>query len=277
MLNKSEEIISLRPIGEKNAIEEVVFTLHIADGFQVENPEKYIKDPSETLINDFPKYDSVTRHGFRFSNHSSEKMPSKVIGLTFEKYKPDGRLEQRLRGENVEASDGDTSWLAVNILDYDRWAIESKKAYGWLNEILKEQGDIPIAGITLQYIDTMYWESNTSFSFKDIFKPESIYLPDKINENAKKWTSRISYEEQYLDSTDTVNSEVSVSVGLDMNNGYKRIRIQNPLTISYDECVTLNEIISAKIKADFQYLHDENKKITKNLIADNVCKLIGLV
>lgn len=273
-VEKADSLEHLRPVAEKNAIQEVVFTLLLSDDTPLAEPEKFQDLHKGDLKETFPKFDTVTLQAWKINNNAVEASEAEIVGFSFEQYKPDGTLRYRLRSDKSKKDEGRPSWVGVNILEYERWSKESQKAYEWLQEILKIQDDLKIQGIVLHYVDALFWENDKKFPFSKIFQKGSMYLPAKIDDKAEKWSSKMAYEEEK--GTDITRSELSVSVTKNIQNGYRKIRIDNLLTLLYETPVNMKDELYQKIRNDFDTLHNENKDIMKNILEVGVCKLIGL-
>lgn len=274
MTNQSK-ISALRPIAKKNAIQEVVFTLLLSDKIQLKPAENFSKLHEGDFKHTFPKFDTITLQGWRFNHNEAVMDNPEVIGFTFESYNPSsGALTKRLRGERQDDVNS-PAWVAVNILEYDRWDGESEKAYNWLSKFLEVQDDVEVLGVSLHYIDALFWESATKLPFDGIFNPNSIYLPAKIDNNAEKWSSKIAYEEK--SENKKLQNELNVALAINSQNGFQKVSISNPLTYRYNSPISMKQHLNTIIKADFQALHDMNKSILKNILQNEVLSLIGMV
>jgi uncharacterized protein (TIGR04255 family) len=265
----------LKPFSEKNAIEEVVFMLYFDNRTPISKPPQYKKLHEGDFQKDFPKFETLALNSFTL-NQFGVQSKSNILenGFTFEQYKPNGGLLYRMRGELGLPEQGEGSWIAINILDYESWTIESDRAYRWLNKILDVEDQIDVKAISLHYIDTFIWESETKLPFNEIFNADSEYKPKKINDEALRWQSSMSYDEVLEDNS--LTTQLKISMDHNIVNQFKRIRIENPLKIDYKTSIEFKSSLPEKIIEDFKYLHDKNKKVMKDILTKEVCKKIDM-
>ncbi len=267
---------NLQPIAGKHAIQEVVFTLHLDKGTPLEKSDVFKSIHKGKFKKDFPKFAMLFQKSFHFKDDMPQVSNTVEGGFSFEQYFQDGRLRYRVRAQKSGNEDGENSWIAVNILDYDRWKPASGMAYDWLRKVAVKQKGLNAAAITLQYIDILNWNDDGMLPYDAIFNTGTIYLPPKFSGNAAKWHASFAYEEK-RDNYNKTN-KLSVTTVPNAKLG-SRIVIDNPLTIVFEKPVNINKGLAARtgeLVESFQGLHDQNKQILKDVLSKEVCSIIGL-
>ncbi|MBL6948730.1 MAG: hypothetical protein ISR51_08640, partial [Rhodospirillales bacterium] len=141
----------LRPVAGPHAIQEVVFNVFIAKDTPIEEPASFESLHSGRLKTEFPRFQRIETSVATMNLDAKETQLSSpvCVGFTFEKYRENGELIQRLRGETRP----DQTMVFVNLLEYSSWAKVSEKSLRWLRKVANHQKNIMFDGVGLHYID----------------------------------------------------------------------------------------------------------------------------
>jgi uncharacterized protein (TIGR04255 family) len=269
----SDQLEHLRPAGGKHAIEEVVFEINLA----TEPPlqvQKYESILSDLLKDDLPKFENKILTGIHVTDDTVRKEEPELTGFALHSFKKDGSVQFRLH--SMKGPPEGQSWVAINILEYSRWNKIKPKALRWLEAILEVQEDLVANGITLNYIDRFYWDSEDPFPADDVFQfKESNYVPTALQDNQIGWSSRLSFahKEDGFTQTDTV----AVAHEFNQVHNFSRATVSMPLRVVFNEARTYAELFSeGSVNELFDKLHNDNKRILADILKPEIQDMIEL-
>jgi uncharacterized protein (TIGR04255 family) len=105
-----------------------------------------------------------------------------VAGVVFDRVRPDGTLEWRVRADDRA--------IFVNCLDYTRWreVWARSRAYLFQARALLSAPDNPIVSILLQYVDVFEWQGDVAaYTLADLLRRESPYVPPSLWDKGPLW------------------------------------------------------------------------------------------
>ena len=272
----------LRPHSGKHAILEAVITLQLSQESPLLPAEDFRALHKGAFKREFPKFEIV--RGMEFGLTSGEPVTIQqgelpTIGFGFCSYKSDGSLLQRIRYEKSQAH-----WIAVNFLEYSRWEPCRKRALDWLSGVAKKikqvtpKEGVKVSGLSVHYIDHLHWETDAPPPLKEIFNPNSKFLPARLREDVYDWQSRVAYKRKKNSLMHT--DSVSVLAQVNPQTKHRRFIIDIPLSVTLAEPVAIGEFLADPGKQGFaalsNSLHSDNKLYMKDILMLKVRRMIGL-
>lgn len=268
--------MGFRPLGDRHAIQEVVFILTFARPLNALEIEKFASS-HDLWKAELPK--SLRPEVFQvFLGPTGPEgippppPPTSISPVIFQSFRRDGTLEWQMQANQ--------NWLAVNCLSYSRWDAISKQAISLLVKGLAsfQTDELPILGMTLQYIDTFVWEGDlNTYSCSSLLNQNSKLLPSAFHPDGPVWhfhsggydlsgiaeTGRRLMRRIHIDSLIEGPSSVT--------------RMDISLTSDFlTKAGELQAITIDKIYAEMNWLHDENKKLLAEIISNDMQQRIAL-
>lgn len=256
-------------IKKNNSIKEATITLFLANKlFKPERFKELIND--ESLSGFFQQHQPISEITFKFGNLTENtKSETNIVNDTgFKLLKFDhGVISFVTQGVN----EAGRTFFSFHDLNYSRW-VNFKNNYGKILEaLLRIQSDTFINGVSLHYVDEFVWSSEEEFDLSKIMKAEE-FLPQNF----------IKIRGGHLSNTrqcETINNlklfdrlEVLVDPSIE-----KLVTISHNQTVLLDNVIELKSIETKGILDNLlNELHENNKKLLRGVLLDNVKKLIKL-
>lgn len=268
--------MGFRPLGERHAIQEVVFILNFARPFDVSEMDRF-HNSHESWKAELPK--SVRPEVFQVflgsggpNGMPAPPPPASIASSIFQSFRRDGALEWQMQANQ--------NWLAVNCLSYSRWDAVSKQALSLLERGIGafQCNDLPIVSITLQYIDAFVWEGAFSgYDTDHLLNPDSKLLPNESRTRVPAW----HYHSGVFDMSEMENSGRRlmrrIHIDSQIQGQTSGTRMDISLTSDFlDATGGLKNIAADKIKPELEWLHGENKKLLSDIISKDMQKRISL-
>ena len=263
------------PISGQHAIQEVVFIVHFDRPLGGEELDR-IFELREVLANDLPKAERAPFFQFAIGSNGpgGQVMPTPFAAapVSIQSFKRDGSLDWRLHA----AAD----FIAVNCLSYSRWELVYVQARKYLSAAVATltEAEINIKSIVLQYIDAFRFEGSLDeYSVFDLIKKESGYLPAAFSPNSHFWHVHVG---QYETLDTRVGGSLLNRVHLDSveSAGLMEAKIDSTHQYFLDESVLRKPSDFEALQEElFAKLHLKNKSTLKEILTDDVQKLIGIV
>lgn len=200
-------------------------------------------------------------------------IPLPPSGVTFDRVKPDGSLDWRLRA--------DDAGITVNCLSYTTWP----EIYGRARELLSQacevavRSDNSIRETFLQYIDVFEWEGEKqAYDLAELLRADSPYVPPSIRQRGPLW-----HLHQGFFRTEGLPSpgrllERNHADGYQDQSGAALVKIDEYLSLHHLAPLAPSVLFGPRGSADtlFGYLHDLNKDILRHYLTDKMQARIGL-
>ena len=268
--------MGFRPLGDRHAIQEVVFILNFARPIDGQEMDRFFES-HERWKADLPKAERPQFIqlfiGAGVPNRIPPPVPPTAIApAVFQSFRRDGTLEWQMQANQ--------NWLAVNCLSYTRWDAVSKQACGLLTRALDsfQSDNLPIVATTLQYIDTFLWEGDLSkYDCGQLLNRNSKLLPKEFSPYGPAWhfhsgafdlgegaeTGRRLMRRVHIDSQ--IEGETSTT------------RMDISLTSDFlDGAGGLKSMSFADSSTELESLHIDNKNILSEIISSDMQNRIAL-
>lgn len=179
-------------------------------------------------------------------------------------------IDFSLRGNSISAV----------VHQYTRWHLiwaEVRKLFERVTPLVVAAQARPVRSIALQYIDKFTWrEEGVQFPIKDVLRSPSVHFAPVILEKTAPWHSNIGCETECSDEWAGKRLD-NLNMSLAMENGYPALTI---FTIyRYFSRVSAKgpaNFVTADMPRLFEEAHSENKKVLREVLADDVCEKINL-
>jgi uncharacterized protein (TIGR04255 family) len=269
--------MGFRPLGERHAIQEVVFILNFARPIDASEMGRFFES-HDLWKAELPK--SVRPNVFQVflgpegvnGAPPPPPPPATIAPVIFQSFRRDGALEWQMQANQ--------NWLAVNCLSYSRWDAVSKQALNLLDSGVKsfQSESLPVVSVTLQYIDTFVWEGSLSdYDSKGLLNPKSKMLPREFNPDGPAW----HFHSGAFDLSETKDSRRRLMRRIHIDS-----QVEGPTSVSrldisltsdfLDDVGRLKSIASEEITSEMEWLHEENKKLLSGIISEDMQKRIAL-
>lgn len=262
-----------RPIGERHAIEEVVFMVGFKRNFSATEIERVVEQHA-LWKSDLPKLLRPQMIQVIFDadqNQEAEPSPP-IMPAAFQSFKRDGSVDWQLKIED--------NVIAVNCLSYSRWDAISHQAKTLLEKVLGlilDEGN-SLQNVTLQYIDSFIWSGDlTGYNVDALFNRESGFFPNNFKPIGPLWHFHQG-EFEYFEG-DPVPKRILDRIHLDATQaaGEAKVRIDTTLRSDFNGGVeaTLDKVREVT-QSTLNLLHSRNKVVLERLICDEMQQQISL-
>ena len=268
--------MGFRPLGDRHAIQEVVFILNFARPIDASEMDRFFES-HELWKAELPK--SVRPNVFQVflgpegaNGAPPPPPPATIAPAIFQSFRRDGALEWQMQANQ--------NWLAVNCLFYSRWDAVSKQALNLLDrglQSLQSEG-LSVVSVTLQYIDTFVWEGSLlDYDSKGLLNPNSRMLPKEFNPDGPAW----HFHSGAFDLSETKNSRRRlmrrIHIDSQVEGATSVSRLDISLTSDFlDGVGGLKPIAFDEITSEMEWLHEENKKLLSEIISEDMQHRIAL-
>lgn len=256
--------------GRENSIKEAVISLFLSS--PIIQPARFGEILNDQNIpgffQSFERVDQVS-----FSVESVEgKLTNKennINNIGFKLLKFDkGQPEFVLQGIN----EGKRNFFSFHDLNYSRWANFIENYSNLLKAIQRIQGEIFLAGISLQYVDEFIWVEEGKIDLSKIMEAKD-YLPQNF----------IKIKSGHLINTREIESQNDIRC-FDRIEVLLSSDIAKTVTISHNQNIHFKNLINLKeedtrnsIINELQVLHNQNKAFLKDVLLGEVKTLIRLI
>ena len=199
---------------------------------------------------------------------------SPVLGVSFERIKPDGEPAWRLRCEGHS--------LFVNCLEYTRWKDVWDTASGYMRGVFEAVGaeDMSVEGVFLQYINVFDWVAcPKEYDIIQLLDVDSEYFPGAIKNYDAAWhLHQGSFVPVSFPMFGNILQKIHFDALREDKAGQPAIRLDTFLRFDFNDCVSAGVFLeeNSQLEEVFGDLHRRNKRLLQNLLTGSVCKNIGL-
>jgi len=248
-----------KPIGERHAIQEVVFIVGFARNFTPVEVERVVAN--HTLWkSDLPKLERMNLFQIAIGDVPPDHAPAPRPAV-FKSFKRDGSVDWQLQVRD--------SWLAVNCLSYSRWDAVSHQAKSLLEKVLGLVIDEnnPLTHVSLQYIDTFVWDGDAQeYDIDLLVNRSSGFYADGFRPASKSWHyHQGEFEFPVAEPTHRILKRIHLDA-TDDEAGTK-VKIDTVLRTDFMNNVTPTiEGVRGLVDRTLEGLHIKNKTILATLI-----------
>jgi len=263
--------MSFRPIGERHAIQEVVFILGFARDFSPEELNRVIEHHS-LWKSDLPKLERMNVPQIALGDQPPDHAPQPLAEpAIFKSFKRDGSVDWQLQVRD--------SWLAVNCLSYSRWDAVSRQAKSLLEKVLGlviDESNL-LSHISLQYIDTFVWDGDAQeYDIDLLVNRNSGFYADCFRPASKSWHYHQG-EFEFPEGEPTHRILKRIHLDATEDEAGAKVKIDTVLRTDFKNGVLPTiEGVRGLVDRTFNDLHAKNKIILATLINQDAQDKISL-
>jgi len=197
-----------------------------------------------------------------------------VSGVSFERIKPDGNVEWRLRADERR--------FVVNCLNYESWSTIWPRARGYLADACQIAlgSDNSITGLLLQYIDVFEWTSNpANYRLDALLSRGSPFVPESLWDKGPRWHLHEGwYRQDNLPVAGRLLERLHINGVLD-NLGRPTVKMDAYLALELEKAqssATFFGNSAPEIDRLFDELHDLQKGLMRGYLTKEMAQRIGL-
>jgi uncharacterized protein (TIGR04255 family) len=260
-----------KPIGERHAIQEVVFIVGFSRDFTPNELERVVANHS-LWKSDLPKLERMNVIQIAFGDQPPDQAPPPVAGpAVFKSFKRDGSVDWQLQVRD--------SWVAVNCLSYSRWDAVSRQAKSLLEKVLEfviDESNL-LSHISLQYIDTFVWDGDAQeYDIDLLVNRSSGFYADGFRPASKSWHYHQG-EFEFPDAEPTHRILKRIHLDATEDKAGAKVKIDTLLRTDFENGVfpTIDGI-RGLVDQTLSDLHAKNKIILATLINQDTQDKISL-
>lgn len=265
--------MTFEPKSKDHAIVEVVFGVQLARPLAPDEMEALAK-AHDRWRDDLPKLGRLPVFQISIGDAPGGLIPQPVQGVSFERVKPDGNLDWRLRA--------DSTALFVNCLSYDGWENVWPKTARFFKDACEVAlaSDNAVQGLILQYLDVFEWvNAADKYAVDALLSRDSQYLPGSLWNQGPFWHLHQGW---YRSGNLPVNGRILERIHLDAvvdETGQPTVKMDTFLNLELGPDAHITDpfgVASKHTDKLFNYLHDLNKDLVRAYINKDMAKRIGL-
>jgi uncharacterized protein (TIGR04255 family) len=249
-----------KPIGERHAIQEVVFIVGFVRNFTPDELEHIVAKHS-LWKSDLPKLERMNLIQIAFGDIPPDRAPPVAGPAVFKSFKRDGSVDWQLQVRD--------SWIAVNCLSYSRWDAVSRQAKSLLEKVLGlviDESNL-LSHISLQYIDTFVWDGGAEeYDIDLLVNRSSGFYADGFQPASRSWHYHQG-EFEFPDAEPTHRILKRIHLDATEDEAGAKVKIDTVLRTDFTNGVlpTLDGV-RGLVDRTLNDLHSKNKAILATLI-----------
>ena len=267
--------MAFAPIGERHAIAEIVFDVHVDPAINPEGRRK-LKDAHDDWRVLLPKLAELPDSVPSVSAPPTPLAVPAITPLKFLRFKADGSVDWRLL-----IRDGN---IVVNCLSYTRWAHiwrQARSLFSSVSQVLPDPTHIK--SISLQYINLFHWDGvNEEYDVRSLISDESPYIPDCVVDLGPIWHVHQGW---YIPTTNTTEKSILEHMNIDASrddNGRYFVKFESLHQVEFNGDVGLPQLKQSfseqptEMDRSFDRLHDLAKESLGNYLTSGIQQGIDL-
>ncbi|MEE9925824.1 MAG: TIGR04255 family protein [Brucella anthropi] len=272
MLVEVGEAVSFVPRSGEHALTEVVFGVTFSRLLNQTEIEAVVAS-HDVWKQKLPRMSRIAAVEFAFGEVPPTDMPQhRSAGVIFDRYKPDGTLDLRLRV--------DETGLFVNCLTYTRWAEVWREAFDLMSQVSRFiRGEAFISSVILQCVDVFDWDgAPAEYDLHLLLKENPEVIPLFVFDSGLFWHS---HHGRFFDASDD-RGRLLQRVQLDGiedqdSKPIVKLEIYLQLQFARDMAPHADSLGSYGMMNElFDPLHDRQKEIASSYLSGEICNRIGL-
>lgn len=262
-----------KPIGERHAIEEVVFMVGFSRSFGADEIARVVEH-HHLWKADLPKLfrPPMLHVSFAEMEDQATAPPPPIVPAIFQSFKRDGSIDWQLKIEN--------SFIAVNCLSYSRWDAVSRQAKILLEKVLGLILDENnrLQNVTLQYIDTFVWDGDISdYRVDGLLNRKSGFFPDSFDPEGPLWHFHVGEFEYFEDQATPKRILDRTHLDATEASGNARVRIDTTLRTEFrGGADAMLDSAREVLQETLNSMHSRNKLLLAKLICGELQDQIAL-
>ena len=256
---------NLHPISENHSIKEAVFTVFLAS--KIMKPKDYKQLLITNFKDDFQQFEPLTQTQIKFEQQNLTLNQVDDAGFKFVKYE-DGNISEILQGMNNE----NQYFFSAHSFKYKSWNQFKEKFIQYFKILSYFQPGYYVQAYSLLYMDEFNWDNKTPFESKIIFNTESNFLPkDFFNSSSIVYNINLEKEMAGKSYSDLLNITIADKLV------YKNIIVVHNQTFVLQDTIKLDDFLQGEdLNENLESTHQANKDLLKNILTNDVCKLINI-
>jgi len=251
------------PVHKQNAIELMAFVITFEQPFSPLACENFL-GLQESFSEEFPTFNRTMNVEIKVTDEKPIEQSEHLNGIVMQKTRENGQPEWQLRAQGNS--------IIATCFHYDRWNIESKKAVNHLLKMVSSvEQDNPVALIALQTVDR-FMDNAEAYHISGVLNPDSRFLTKQALESGSLWHVHQGWFEQPSKDQKCLNV-LNLST-TDTPDGISTIIDHNSQIIFNAGKSTAH--LERELADVFEVLHENNKKIVRELLSDEQKEKIGL-
>lgn len=265
--------VAFEPKYDSHAIQEVVFALTFVDEFSAAQLEA-LAAAHHRWKSELPKISKAGRLQISFGL-VDVALPDPAVtmpaGVSFERIKPDGSLDWRLRA--------DPKNIYVNCLSYTGWPDVWPKARRYLSDAadaLALNGNA-VQSILLQYVNIFTWSGDpATYDASELLRLDRGMVPIKVFDAGHLWHVHLGWFRQ---DDSPAPGRILERINLDAvedAGGVPLVKVDSYLQLQLAEPIASAEFLNGSDERTFEALHDQTKFLLREFLTEHVADRIGL-
>ncbi len=255
------------PIGEKNAIDSASFIVVFDRPFE-SNVIESLRGLQQLLKDDYPHFESTKAMEVRFEGGEVSQQIGVASGCVLQNFRLDARPSWVLRVEG--------NAIAVSCMDYGRWSDVSSKAITHIAKTLSlvNHDTNLVTSLVLQVIDRFVPTDAENYHIGQVFNTESRYLTQQVSDAGELW----HVYQGWFEEKPSLSGRLLHALNLSTNRSETGIAtsIDHATHLQFQPAKMANDLDGHYLHRTFDALHECNKALIRNLLAENQLKKIGL-
>jgi hypothetical protein len=190
-------------------------------------------------------------------------------------------LKKNTAGQLVREFSLQGNSVIVVIHDYTRW----NRVWADVQQLLQRCGPLLVSSprfvraVAVQFIDKFTWRvSDAPFPTKLVLRSDAKALSPRVLDETGDWHSQVGYITPVDTKADWSRSRIdNVNLSVSAESSFKSLNI---FTLHRYMATTISKatdnFVSHVLPELFKLAHDDNKKLMRELLTEDVCKLIQL-
>ena len=260
------------PYHERHAIAEVTFAL-TSDAALTHEERSKAKDGHARWRDRLPRVAEDEVFALAIGPEAAPPPPPPVAPLSFERYRPDGEMDWRLRFDGPA--------IVVNCGTYTRWA----GIWQATRRLFEEASDVlgnperSLTSLTLQYTDVFFWRGEIErYDARLLLNDESEHVPAGIFDHGSVWHLHQGWFRQVAEP---VSGRLLERMHIDAfaRDGEHLVQFHSLAALTLGSAVGLGSVFRKPVPLIdrlFQCLHDSAKSSLGRYLTDEMTTRINL-
>lgn len=257
---------NIQSIKNGHSVKEAVVFFSVTPCFSDTKSYKDLIVAGGSLFGKFQRYEPVKNISVGFNQKTEETIieQSQDSGFKLLSYS-DGELSFLVQGINQF----DKGMLSFNTLKYESWSVFLNQVKEIIPKVIEHRSNYLVKSFGLLYIDEFKAINPKEFNISQIFNLESDFVPRAVS-----GSSLLDYNLNFRKEDGRRQWAESLTVNIDATK--KVISIYNNVSFAIVPVKFQDLITGDDMEETLNHAHFENKKLLKDLLNKEVCKMIGL-
>lgn len=257
---------NIQSIKDGHSVKEAVVFFSVTPSIPDPKSYKELVLEGGALHGKYQRYEPIKNITVHFNQQTSETTieQSQDNGFKLLSFS-EGELTTLIQGINQK----DKALFTFNTLRYKNWENFWSEVKKCLNTVVAHHTGYLVNSFGLLYIDEFRAVNPMEFQLSQLFNLRSEYVPRTISSS-----NLLDYNLNFRKEDNGRQWAENLTVSIDNNK--KVITINNNVTFSIVPTSFLELSESPDLEEYLYFAHNENKKLLKSLLKQDICKMIGL-